>query len=103
MSSRIGSRPTSREGSERGGAFPFQEKPPGSNRDGWPDLYVGNDYGLPNFFYISGADGSFTDRRVQYFPELDDPTAGAAGFNATMGQALCDYDRVRLAPLFMRY
>ena len=61
------------------------------NDDGWPDLYVGNDYGLPNFFYVSVGDGTFIERAVDYFPELSE-NRGGAGFNATMGQALCDYD-----------
>jgi hypothetical protein len=61
------------------------------NQDGWPDLYVGNDYGLPNFFYVSQGDGTFVDRAADYFTEFSQ-NVGAAGYNATMGQALCDYD-----------
>ena len=61
------------------------------NNDGWPDLYVGNDYGLPNLFYVSLGDGTFIERARDYFPELNE-NRGGAGFNATMGQALCDYD-----------
>lgn len=61
------------------------------NQDGWPDLYVGNDYGLPNFFYVSSGTGDFVDRRADYFTEFSQ-NVGAAGYNATMGAALCDFD-----------
>jgi hypothetical protein len=61
------------------------------NRDGWPDLYVGNDYGLPNYMYMAATDGTFVDQKYSLFPELNEP-GGNASYNATMGQALCDYD-----------
>jgi len=61
------------------------------DRDGWPDLYVGNDYGLPNLLYTAVGDGSFNENARDHFPELLE-NRGAAGYNATMGQALADYD-----------
>ncbi|MCP5541313.1 MAG: VCBS repeat-containing protein [Akkermansiaceae bacterium] len=31
------------------------------NRDGWPDLYVGNDFKSPDFLYRNNGDGTFTE------------------------------------------
>ena len=31
------------------------------NKDGWVDLYVGNDYGPPDYLYINNGDGTFSD------------------------------------------
>ena len=32
------------------------------NADGWPDLYVSNDYGVPDYLYLNNRNGTFTDR-----------------------------------------
>jgi enediyne biosynthesis protein E4 len=32
------------------------------NKDGWVDLYVSNDYSVPDFMFINNGDGTFTDR-----------------------------------------
>ena len=31
------------------------------NRDGWLDVYIGNDYSPPDYLYINNGDGTFTD------------------------------------------
>ncbi|MBU2949915.1 VCBS repeat-containing protein [Tamlana agarivorans] len=31
------------------------------NNDGWQDLYVSNDYSIPDFFYINNQDGTFKE------------------------------------------
>ena len=59
--------------------------------DLWPELYVGNDYGLPNFFFENQV-GHLVDRAPDFFPELQDPTRTLFDGNATMGQALGDFD-----------
>jgi len=33
--------------------------------DGWTDIYVSNDYGVPDYLYINNRDGTFTDRLQQ--------------------------------------
>lgn len=30
--------------------------------DGWPDLYVSNDYAVPDYLYMNNGDGTFTDQ-----------------------------------------
>lgn len=37
------------------------------NRDGWKDIYVGNDYLSNNTLYINNGNGTFTDRAAEYF------------------------------------
>ncbi|MGO9125774.1 MAG: FG-GAP-like repeat-containing protein [Terriglobales bacterium] len=52
------------------------------NRDGWPDLYVVNDFG-PKNLYRNHGDGTFTDVAAQ---------AGVEDFGAGMGVCWFDYD-----------
>jgi hypothetical protein len=52
------------------------------NRDGWPDLYVVNDFGRKNL-YRNNGDGTFTDVA---------PQAGAEDIGAGMSVCWLDYD-----------
>jgi tetratricopeptide (TPR) repeat protein len=52
------------------------------NRDGWPDLYVVNDFGRKNL-YRNNGDGTFTDVA---------PQAGVEDVGAGMSVCWCDYD-----------
>lgn len=36
------------------------------NLDGWPDVYVTNDYNEPDYIYINNHDGTFAERSKQY-------------------------------------
>lgn len=38
-----------------------------ANRDGWPDIYIANDYLSNDLLYINNQDGTFTDHAAEYF------------------------------------
>jgi enediyne biosynthesis protein E4 len=40
------------------------------NKDGWPDMYVSNDYVEPDYIYINNHDGTFTDKMTEYVQHL---------------------------------
>lgn len=37
------------------------------NQDGYPDIYVGNDFHEDDYYYLNNGDGSFTESLRQYF------------------------------------
>ncbi len=37
------------------------------NNDGWPDLFVANDFNQPDYLYINNKNGTFTNRLTDYF------------------------------------
>ena len=47
------------------------------NNDGWLDVYVSNDFDMPDFAYINNGDGTFTDRRDEMFKHLPFYSMGA--------------------------
>ncbi|MFZ4477942.1 MAG: FG-GAP repeat domain-containing protein, partial [Saprospiraceae bacterium] len=47
------------------------------NDDGWPDLFVGNDFVMPDFLYINNKNGTFTDQAEAYFRHTSNHTMGA--------------------------
>ncbi len=48
------------------------------DRDGWPDLYVGNDFDDPDKLYHNNGDGTFTDVLKQAVPHTSWFSMGAA-------------------------
>lgn len=40
------------------------------NKDGWPDVYVTNDYNEPDYLYLNNHDGTFTDATARSFRHL---------------------------------
>ncbi|MDN5204197.1 VCBS repeat-containing protein [Fulvivirgaceae bacterium BMA10] len=61
------------------------------NQDGWPDIYVSNDFNAKDFLYINNGDGSFTDRLAEYFPHTS---------NFGMGTDAADFNNDGLVDLF---
>jgi hypothetical protein len=47
------------------------------DNDGWPDLYVANDYGYPDRLYHNNRDGTFTDRLDRVLPHVSFSSMGA--------------------------
>ncbi len=48
-----------------------------ANRDGWPDLYVANDFETPDRFYLNNGDGTFTDVVDERLPHVTYFSMGA--------------------------
>lgn len=40
------------------------------NHDGWTDIYVSNDFTVPDFMYINNGDGTFTDKTKQITKQI---------------------------------
>jgi hypothetical protein len=53
------------------------------NNDGWPDIYVTNDYNEPDYLYVNNHDGTFTEKSKEMFRHLSHFSMGVdiADFN----------------------
>ena len=47
------------------------------NKDGYPDVYVANDYSVPDFMYINNQDGTFTDKTKEMTNQISFYAMGA--------------------------
>lgn len=61
------------------------------NGDGWPDFYVSNDYGVPDFLYINNKNGTFTN-------QLQTSLGHISQFS--MGDAVADVNNDALPDIF---
>jgi len=61
------------------------------NRDGHPDVYVGNDFMQPDQLYVNSGKGTFTDRLSEYVRHCS---------QATMGTDLSDFDNDGLVDIY---
>ena len=57
--------------------FGLQPQVADINEDGWPDIYVCNDFRVPDFFYINNGDGTFTDKRNELIKHMSFNSMGA--------------------------
>ncbi len=60
------------------------------DNDGWPDLYVANDYGVPDVLYHNNRDGTFTDAAGQCLPHTSFSSMGA-DFGDVNNDGLTDF------------
>jgi hypothetical protein len=61
------------------------------NLDGWPDIYISNDYGVPDYMYINNKNGTFTD-------QLGSAVGHISLFS--MGNSVCDINNDGLPDIF---
>ncbi|MBK6931836.1 MAG: VCBS repeat-containing protein [Saprospirales bacterium] len=61
------------------------------NYDGYPDIYVANDFIRPDYYYINNRNGAFTDRLQESFRHTS---------RHSMGSDLTDFDNDCLVDLF---
>lgn len=61
------------------------------NLDGWPDMYVSNDYTVPDFLYLNNKNGTFTD--------VTDAGIGHTS-HSSMGNDIADFNNDGLPDIF---
>ena len=47
------------------------------NRDGWPDLYISNDFFERDYLYVNNRDGTFREEIKQWMPHISQSSMGA--------------------------
>ncbi len=61
------------------------------NKDGWPDIYVSNDFNVPDYLFINNGDGTFTNHIMDAVKQM-------AQFG--MGSDIADFDNDLLPDIF---
>ncbi|GGM78365.1 hypothetical protein GCM10010967_07570 [Dyadobacter beijingensis] len=61
------------------------------NQDGWQDMYISNDYSVPDFLYINNGNGTFTD--------VLDAAIGHTS-HSSMGNDIADFNNDGLPDIF---
>ncbi len=67
------------------------------NNDGWKDLYISNDFNVPDYFYLNNGDGTFTDvlREATFQTSIFGMGFDAADFN---NDGLIDLFQIDMTP-----
>ncbi len=47
------------------------------NKDGWPDIYITNDYIEPDYLYINNGNGTFTNKLAEYVQHISQSAMGS--------------------------
>jgi len=61
------------------------------NQDGWPDIYIGNDYSMPDYLYINQKDGTFKDEILERLGHTS---------HFSMGNDIADFNNDGLPDIF---
>lgn len=61
------------------------------NQDGWPDIYIGNDYSMPDYLYINQQDGTFKDEILNRLGHTS---------HFSMGNDIADFNNDGLPDIF---
>ncbi|RAI95049.1 VCBS repeat-containing protein [Algoriphagus yeomjeoni] len=61
------------------------------NQDGWPDIYIGNDYSMPDYLYINQQDGTFKDEILKRLGHTS---------HFSMGNDIADFNNDGLQDIF---
>ena len=61
------------------------------NQDGWPDIYIGNDYSMPDYLYINQQDGTFKDEILERLGHTS---------HFSMGNDIADFNNDGLQDIF---